>query len=417
MVGVVRVAPLVLLSGAVALSLAIGVAGASSLAGYSQIVAVRADGSGVKNLTHWRFDDEWPAVSPDGRRIAFVRTASSPGLWIMNADGSGQRKIANVPGAHEVSPDWSPDGKRIVFVSMTPCEPYFCSDLHLWLVRPDGSGLRKIGRKVKQPWRPLGRRTGSVSSSARLSIRTRQSARSSSCESPTEWCGSLAAVAEERCRRSRTGRGRRTDAGSRTWRRTAIRGTRTSREPADGAGGFWRTSSSESNGRPQAERSPSSSGSGGARFASPRFLPRRDGAPARERKRREVCVEPQREPPCSLSRLRACRGGGPGRSASADGLAPGRLGLRGRPGPPCRPRPRTLVVVGRRPDVRVPGDAVATPRARRGACRPPPGRPRRRGPRARSRRRARRPASPSSSPRGRAASAGARPCRRAMRGP
>lgn len=150
-----RVAPLVLLSGAVALSLAIGVAGASDSAGYAQIVAVRADGSGVKNLTHWRFDDEWPAISPDGRRIAFVRTASSPGLWIMNADGSGQRKIANVPGAHEVSPDWSPDGKRIVFVSMTPCEPYFCSDLHLWLVRPDGSGLRKIGQNVRQPWRPL----------------------------------------------------------------------------------------------------------------------------------------------------------------------------------------------------------------------------------------------------------------------
>ena len=150
-----RVATLLRLSSAVAFSLAIGVAGASSRAGYSQIVAVRAYKSGVTNLTHWRFDDEWPAVSPDGRRIAFVRTASSPGLWIMNADGSGQRKVANVPGAHEVSPDWSPDGKRIAFVSMTPCEPYFCSDLHLWLVRPDGSGLRKIGRTVKQPWRPL----------------------------------------------------------------------------------------------------------------------------------------------------------------------------------------------------------------------------------------------------------------------
>ena len=156
-----------------------------------------------------------------------------------------------------------------------------------------------------------------------------------------------------------------------------------------------------------------------AEHGSPRHgsCARRDGAPDRERKRREVCVEPQREPACSLSRLRACRGGRPGRSASADGLAPAGWASAMRPGPPCRPRSRPLVVVGRRPDVRVPGDAVATPRARRGACRLRPGRPRRRGPRARSRRRARRPASPSSSPRGRAASAGARPCRRAMRAP
>jgi hypothetical protein len=38
---------------------------------------------------------------------------------------------------------------------MTACEPYFCSDLALWLVRPDGTGLRRIGRKVREPWRPL----------------------------------------------------------------------------------------------------------------------------------------------------------------------------------------------------------------------------------------------------------------------
>jgi len=151
----VRVAPLVLLGSAVVLSLAIGVAGAGDLAGGTQIVAVRADGGGVKNLTHWRFDDDWPAVSPDGRKIAFVRTASEPGLWVMNADGSGQTKLANVPGGDELAPSWSPDGKRIVFVSMTPCEPYFCSDLDLWLVRPDGSRLRKVGQNVRQPWRPL----------------------------------------------------------------------------------------------------------------------------------------------------------------------------------------------------------------------------------------------------------------------
>ena len=144
-----------LLSSALAFCLTIGVAGAGDLAGYSQIVSVRVDGSGMKNLTQWRFDDDWPAVSPDGRKIAFVRNTSAHGLWIMNADGSGQKKLAMVPGTDEVAPSWSPDGKRIVFVSMTQCEPYFCSELDLWVVRPDGSGLRKVGENVRQPWRPI----------------------------------------------------------------------------------------------------------------------------------------------------------------------------------------------------------------------------------------------------------------------
>jgi Tol biopolymer transport system component len=150
----VRAAPL-LLGSAVAFSLAIGVAGARDLSGYSQIVAVQADGSGTKNVTHWRFDDDWAAVSPDGQKIAFVRNASAHGLWIMNPDGRGQRKLAMVPGSDELAPSWSPDGKRIAFVAMTPCEPYFCSDLALWVVRPDGSGLRRVAQNVRQPWRPL----------------------------------------------------------------------------------------------------------------------------------------------------------------------------------------------------------------------------------------------------------------------
>jgi dipeptidyl aminopeptidase/acylaminoacyl peptidase len=73
----------------------------------------------------------------------------------MNADGSGQRKLVDVPEQDELTPVWSPDGTRIAFVTMTQCEPYFCSDLALWLVRPDGTGLRRIGRNVRQPWRPL----------------------------------------------------------------------------------------------------------------------------------------------------------------------------------------------------------------------------------------------------------------------
>ena len=120
-----------------------------------QIYSARVDGGTPKNLSHARFEDDWPAVSPNGRKIAFVRTLSDGGIWLMNADGSGQRKLVDVPEQDELTPVWSPDGKRLAFVTMTACEPYFCSDLGLWLIRPDGTGLRRIARNVERPWRPL----------------------------------------------------------------------------------------------------------------------------------------------------------------------------------------------------------------------------------------------------------------------
>ena len=68
--------------------------------------------------------DGWPAVSPDGRKIAVARAWGKQdsfqnlrtGLYVTNADGSGPRLIvalgynADVGGA-----SWSPDGRRLVF--------------------------------------------------------------------------------------------------------------------------------------------------------------------------------------------------------------------------------------------------------------------------------------------------------------
>ena len=50
-----------------------------------------------------------PAVSPDGKTIAFVRSGQ---IWLMNTDGSGQPANTNVTGSN---PQWSPDGTKLVF--------------------------------------------------------------------------------------------------------------------------------------------------------------------------------------------------------------------------------------------------------------------------------------------------------------
>jgi Tol biopolymer transport system component len=59
-----------------------------------------------------------PSWSPNGRRIAFIRLppeVPDDEVWIMRADGSGQRFVARTSSVGEA--EWSPDGSRIAFVA------------------------------------------------------------------------------------------------------------------------------------------------------------------------------------------------------------------------------------------------------------------------------------------------------------
>jgi dipeptidyl aminopeptidase/acylaminoacyl peptidase len=64
-----------------------------------------------------------PQYSPDGKRIAFSATTydlekgkSNADIWLVNADGSGLRKITESENS-DTHPRWSPDGKSLLFVS------------------------------------------------------------------------------------------------------------------------------------------------------------------------------------------------------------------------------------------------------------------------------------------------------------
>jgi uncharacterized protein YraI len=123
------------------------------------IYVMNADGSNLRYLTNG-ID---PALSPDGKQVAFTRwSGSSTGvlgdLWVINTDGSGERKVEGEVQQPK-SPIWSADGKTIILNIQrgTSDSPRRCvpEDFN---VPPEADEVVKVGDKicfrVKDPfWR------------------------------------------------------------------------------------------------------------------------------------------------------------------------------------------------------------------------------------------------------------------------
>ncbi len=82
---------------------------------------VRVDGATGEEARVARISGTTDAVvSPDGSKIAFSRSIANSvddnEIWVMNSDGSGARKLTDMPGLQD-QPAWHPDGSWIFFLS------------------------------------------------------------------------------------------------------------------------------------------------------------------------------------------------------------------------------------------------------------------------------------------------------------
>ena len=136
--------------------------------GARDLFVMNADGSGIRKLTNssrigasTNYNARFPTWSPDSRKIAFGYGLS--GICVIDADGSGFHRISDTGDL----PAWSPGGKKIAYVEIAET-----SGGRIYVMRPDGSGKQLVAsptelRSFEAPaWSPDGERLAFAVTSA-----------------------------------------------------------------------------------------------------------------------------------------------------------------------------------------------------------------------------------------------------------
>jgi hypothetical protein len=101
----------------------------------TDIYVMDADGSNVQRLTTDPAPEYAPSWSPDGTRIAIVKTLNGTytAIFTMNPDGSDIRQLSSANGGTDFAPSWSPDGSQLAFAAIRH------EETGIWIVNSDGT--------------------------------------------------------------------------------------------------------------------------------------------------------------------------------------------------------------------------------------------------------------------------------------
>ncbi len=122
--------------------------GASSSAapatGPSDLYVMKADGTGLSKLSEemsYAQSPLWsPQWSPDGKEIAFSGAGEKgEKKYVVNADGTEPRELLPNVQAHISSYSWSPDGEKIAFAAV-----HYRGELDIHVIDADGAGQTNL---------------------------------------------------------------------------------------------------------------------------------------------------------------------------------------------------------------------------------------------------------------------------------
>ena len=162
-----------LVSASLAQTAGTGIAFVSNRSGGAEIFLINPNGKHVRQLTDQRLDDTEPALSPNGKQIAFVsfrhlkeipeEIGILPGeIYVMNADGSNPINLTQSPERAEGISSWSPDGKQIAFTSGELFNDEILTNSDIWVMDADGANPINLTNHEAQDqtpdWSPDGLR-------------------------------------------------------------------------------------------------------------------------------------------------------------------------------------------------------------------------------------------------------------------
>ena len=111
-----------------------------------ELYSINANGADLRRLTTNSSMDFAPKWSPDGRKIVFVSDRDVKNhreIYTMDADGTNARRLTETVYGTNNGPSWSPDGRKIAFESIGDDLKrlvYF----DIYIMDPDGNNVQNI---------------------------------------------------------------------------------------------------------------------------------------------------------------------------------------------------------------------------------------------------------------------------------